>query len=451
MTQICARLVRQVVLVGALGGCSHAKQSVSLYEAGDFAGATRAADDQLASHPDEEDLWEMKIRAGLAQGDAATVATAYAKYVERRGDDDRELLRDVAAATLGQALESPSAKIKMIAIDAVAQAEIHSLADRIEKLFEDKDDRVVATAAIAVLRGFPEAPQFAAEMEKSENPEARRIALDGVGRKVGRLAIADFEKALEDQDARVRRVALRWLGQLTDAAAIELITKHLEDKDDGVRAAAVTALGHLPGVDRAAIAKTALADKSLSVRLAAIDLASDADLVALAGDADPMIAIPAAARAKRPDLAGPAVDRAVASADWQVRAGAVNQLVGAVGRVHAMEIAHTLLADNDPHVRLAAARVLGHAGDRQDAVDTFATMLPDLQAATDLAQLGDRRGLQALDAQLRDPKTSPDERASVAEAHRSARHITPGLVAALADPSGLVRAQAASAIVELAH
>jgi hypothetical protein len=155
------------VLVGALGGCSHAKQSVSLYEAGDFAGATRAADDQLASHPDEEDLWEMKIRAGLAQGDAATVATAYAKYVERRGDDDRELLRDVAAATLGQALESPSAKIKMIAIDAVAQAEIHSLADRIEKLFEDKDDRVVATAAIAVLRGFPEAPQFAAEMEKS--------------------------------------------------------------------------------------------------------------------------------------------------------------------------------------------------------------------------------------------------------------------------------------------
>jgi len=448
----CAGLLRNVVFVGALAGCSHAKQSVALYESGDYAGAERAADEQLANHPGEDALWQMKIRAGLAKGDAATVATAYASYRERRGGDDHELLREVSTATLGQALDAPSAKLKMIAIEAVADAEIHELADRVDELVrQDKDDRVVATAAIAVLRGFPEAKDFAAEMEKSDNPEARRIALDGVGRKVGRLAIKDFERAADDVDPRVRRVAIRWLGQLTDAAAVELVTKHLADPDDGVRAASVTALSRLPGFDRASVARTALADASLSVRLAGVEIAPPEQLVALAGDADPIVAVSAATRAKRPDLATPPIDRALASPDWQLRAGIANMLVGAVGKEQANAIAKKLATDADPHVRVAAARVLARSGSAHDASEVLAAMLPDVRAATDLAELGDARGVTALDAQVRDPKATPDQRALVAAAHRSARSITPGLVAALADSNGLVRVEAASAIAGLAR
>lgn len=448
----CARLVRHVVLVGALAGCSHAKHSVSLYESGDYAGAMRAADDQLANHPGDDDLWQMKIRAGLAQGDSASVATAYASYRQQRGSDDRELLREVAIATLGQALDAPSAKLKMIAIEAVADAEIHALADRVDEIVrQDKDDRVVATAAIAVLRGFPEAKDFAAEMEKSDNPEARRIALDGVGRKVGRLAIKDFERAADDVDPRVRRVAIRWLGQLTDTAALDIVTKHLADPDDGVRAASVIALSKLPNFDRAGITRTALGDASLSVRLAGVDIAPPDQLVALANDADPIVAVTAASRAKRADLARPAIDRAMASQDWQVRAGIANLLVMAIGKDQANAVAKKLSADPDAHVRLAAARVLARSGSPRDASEVLAAMLPDLHAATDLAELGDARGVTALDRQVRDAKVSADQRAMVAAAHRSARSITPGLVAALADQSGLVRVEAASAIAGLAR
>jgi HEAT repeat protein len=104
-------------------------------------------------------------------------------------------------------------------------------------------------------------------------------------------------------------------------------------------------------------------------------------------------------------------------------------------------------------VRLAAARVLAHGGDRGAAITVLvAAMTGDtaLSAATDLAELGDSRGIQALDAAVRDTKATPDHRAQAALAHRSARKVTPGLVAALADTNGVVRVEAATALVMIA-
>lgn len=41
----------------ALGGCAgRNQQSIALYERGDYAGAARAADEGLASHPGDEGL-----------------------------------------------------------------------------------------------------------------------------------------------------------------------------------------------------------------------------------------------------------------------------------------------------------------------------------------------------------------------------------------------------------
>ncbi len=454
------RLLVSAFLLSLAAGCaSRAGRSVQLYEAGDFAGAARAADEGLAAHPGDDDLWRMKVRAALAQGDAPGVARAYAGYVAQRGGDDHELLRELARATIGQALGSPSAKLKIIAIEAIEDAELQDFADQVAEQMNHNDDRVAAAAAIAVLRGYPQAAQIASDMLRSENAEARRIAVDGIGRKVGKLAAGDLEKAAADPDPRVRRAAIRWLGQIKDPDALTVLTRRLRDPDEGARAAAATALARIGLGNLAAFAKQVLADHALAVRLAGIDLLVAArrtdQLVALAeNEQDALVAAEAAIAAKRPDLAAKALDRAASDERPALRAGAANTAVRALGKERALAFARLLVGDPELSVRLAAARVLAHGGDRAAAIPVFQDALaqPELaiQAAADLAALGDARGVGYLDAAVRDLSHTPDARSAAVAAHRTAHRVTPGLVAALADPSGIVRAQAAALLVAMA-
>lgn len=451
-----------IALAVALTGCAnHAKQSVSLYEKGDYAGAARAADQGLASHPDDEALWGMRVRAALALGDAEGIAKTYGAYTKKRGGDDKALLKDLAIATLGQALASPSAKLKVAAIQAVQAAEIETLAEQVAERMQDDSDQVAAAAAVAVLRAYPQAPQLASDMMKSEDPEARRIAIDGVAKKIGKLMAEDLERAVTDRDARVRRVAARWLGQIKDADAVAALTRHLKsDPDESVRAASATALARIGVGNLESLGTDALKDKALAVRIAAIDLLEAAKrpdrLQQVAtSDTDPMVAVEAAIALEDKALAKAALDKAVASDGWTLRAGAANVAVRALGKDGAVALAKRLLADKELGVRLAAARVLAHTGDKPAAAAVFVEALgaPDfaLSAASDLAAQGDARGTGALDAMVRDPKRSADQRAAAAAAHRSAHEVTPGLVAALADASGVVRVEAAAAIVMLAR
>ena len=449
-------------LAALLAGCAnHAKKSVSLYEAGDYAGAAREADRALAKHPDDEALWGMRVRAALALGDAEGVAKAYGSYKAKRGGDDKALLNDLAIATLGQALASPSAKLKVIAIQAVQAAEIEKLAEQVAERMQDDNDQVAAAAAVAVLRAYPQAPALAADMMQSEDPEARRIAIDGVAKKIGKLMAEDLHRAISDKDARVRRVAARWLGQIKDAEAVAVLTRHLKsDPDESVRAASATALARIGVGNLEALGTDALKDKSLAVRIAAIDLFEAAKrpdrLKAIAeSDPDPMVAIEAAVALEDKVLAKAAIDKAVAAEGWTLRAGAANIAQRALGKEAAVELARRLLSDPELGVRLAAARVLAHGGDKPAAAAVFVEALgaPDfaLQAAGALAEHGDPRGTDALSAMVRDPQRSADQRAAAAAAHRSAHKVTPGLVAALADASGVVRVEAAAALVMLAR
>jgi HEAT repeat protein len=453
--------MRRLALVLALcvpACANHAKQSVSLYESGDYAGAARAADSGLASHPDDDGLWQMRIRAALALGDADGVAKSWESYRQRRGSDDTELLRDMAVATLGQALASPSQRMKIVAIEAVQSAEIQKLADQVAERMGDDDDRVAATAAIAVLRGYPQAPQVASEMLHSEDAEARRIAVNGIGKKVGALAAVDLHKAAGDADPAVRAVAIRWLAHVKDKEAPAVFEKNLKHMDDRVRAAAASGLARMGVGDLAAFAKKALADKSLAVRLAGIELLVAAkrtdELTQLAqSDPDPMVAAEAAIAIKRADLAQTALDKAITAERWTIRAGALNTALRALDKTATIAFAKKLVADPEVGVRLAAARTLASAGDSAEAMPILAEALTSdsrVSAATDLARLGDERGLQALSDATRDGKATPDQRASAAEAHGTARRVTPGLVAALADANGVVRVEAAAVIVGIA-
>jgi HEAT repeat protein len=454
------RIVLALVLLAPAACANRAKHSVSLYESGDYAGAMRAADEGLARHPDDDALWAMKVRAALALGDGAGVAKAYEDYVARRGDDDRELLRDLATATLAQALASPSAKLKMAAIEAVAQAEIHALTDQVAERMGDDDDRVAAAAAVAVLKGIPGAPQVADDLLRSDNADARRIVVDGIGRKVGKLALSDLQRAANDSDPRVRRAAIRWLGQLQDKDAVEILTKRLRDPDEAVRAASAVALAQIGVGNLEALGTQALSDRALAVRLGGVELMAAARrddlLIALVDDADPMVALHAAiaVKAARPELAPKAIDRALAADEWTVRAGAANMLVMALGKAAALPAAQRMTSDRDAGVRLAAARVIAQYGDRQAARTIFTAALTDdrhgVQAAADLARLGDATGIKALGAHARDAARSPEHRAAAIAAHRSAHRVTPGLVGALADDNGLVRVAAAAVLGLLA-
>ncbi|HEU4735212.1 MAG TPA: HEAT repeat domain-containing protein [Kofleriaceae bacterium] len=442
-----------------LAACAdHAHQAVALYEAGDYAGAARAADSGLAAHPGDEGLWQMRVRAALAQGDGPGVARAYATYRDQlAGEDDKELLRELAIATLRQALASPSVKLKIAAIDAVAAAELMPLAEQVAERMTDDDDRVVASAAIAVLHGYPQAPQAAGEMLHSEDPEARRIAVEGIGNKVGKLAITDLEAAGADPDPRVRRAAIRWLGQLKDAGAVELLTRHLHDPDDAVRAAAASALARIGVGNLAELGRLALQDRALAVRLAGIELMvaghATAELARLDEDPDPIVAAEAALARGGGAPAARAIERAATADEWTIRAGAANLAERALGKPAAVALARKLAADREPAVRLAAARVLAHAGDPRAAAELFVAALRDpdhaLAAATDLAQADDPRGVQALDAAVGDREHGPAARAAAAAAHQTAHRITPGLVGALADDSGVVRVASAAALAML--
>lgn len=442
-----------------LVACGHAQKSLSLYEAGDYAAAARAADDGLAQHPKDEGLWQMRIRAALAQGDTLGLARSYRSYQQAIGEDDKDLVRELAIATLEAGLQSPSAKMKVLAIQAIEAAEIQALADSVAQKMEDKDDRVVAAAAIAILRGgYFQAPEVAGQLLASESAEARAIIVEGLGKKVGTLASDDLEKAATDPDPRVRRIAIRWLGQIKDQNAVALLMRRMKDPDEAVRAASATALARIGVGNLEAFGTQALKDKALAVRLAGIDLLAAAKrtdrLVQVAqSDSDPMVAAEAALAAKRSDLAINAVQTAAKAELWTIRAGAANLATRAFGRDKAGAFLHTLAEDPDLGVRLSAARALAHAGDKPAAIAIFVAALADgerkLSAAQDLASLGDARGVAILDEAASDAKATPDVRGAAVSAHQGARKITGGLVAALADSSGLVRVEAAAVLLAL--
>lgn len=456
-------MFKSLLFTVLLAGCaSHAGPAIKLYEAGDFAGAAREAQAGLTAHPHDDSLWGMRVRAALALGDGPGVTSAYAAYVAvNDGKDDAALVTDLATATLRQALASPSAKLKLVAIRAVAKVEIQALADAVGERMGDDDDRVAATAAIAVLHGYPQAPGVAADMLKSEDPEARRIAVEGIADKVGPAAVVDIREAATDPDPSVRATAIRWLGVFKDQASSAVIIRNLKHPDDGVRAAAVTAMAAIgkatkaSAVDLQRLADSALADPALAVRLAGVrvlaQLKAEPVLTALTTDPSPLVAVEAAIALGRKDLAAAALNRAGSAESPSIRAGAANTALRALAQPDAVAFVTMLAADPEATVRLAAARALAAAGQREAAAPIFAAAAAtDPGAAADLARLGDPRGVAALAALISAPDSPSDLRALAAAAHLIARRITPALVGALADSSGVVRVEAAAALAQLA-
>lgn len=467
---LAAPLLAAAVLAGACAGTSPAaRQTETLIARGDYGGAARAADEGLAKRPDDPLLWRLKMRAVLGTGDARAAVAAYETWRQRRGgSDDPEALSVLAKTTLWQGLHSPSPAIQAAAIEAIERLEIEELAPDVAQLIGSDHDVVAAAAASALLRAHPQAPRVLVNMLESRDPAARTIAVRGIGRKVGARAREDVDPLLRDPDAGVRGAAVTAVARYADAGErAQLVAIAQKDAAGSVRALALRGLSrHDPAalVDLARRAVTG--DHYLGARLAAIDLLAAgaragsaparAALAELAAQPDLEVAIPAAAASLRsggPAAAAEALfGRAMDDARWTARAAALNA-ASACPRVPALKLGGRGLADRRAEVRLAAARLLISLGPTREARAelerdlTASDALVRVDAATDLARLGDPRGLATLARLARSP--SAEVRAAAVNAHRAAHRIGPGLVAGLADPRPETRILAAELIVAL--
>ncbi|MBP9085127.1 MAG: HEAT repeat domain-containing protein [Kofleriaceae bacterium] len=455
-----------------IAGCASAtvRASVSHYEAGDYAASRKAANTAIEHNASDDDAWRMKLRAELALGDAAAMTDTYAAYQRHRRGDDVAFLRELAQATLAQGLNSPAPRVRMAAVAGVEEAHLEALADKVYAALYDKDPQVAVTAAVAVINSHPDAALIAENMLTHDDPAVRRIAINGVGKKVGKSALADLRAAATDRDPGARRAAIRWLSQLDDADSVDTLRGRLRDKDDGVRGAAAVALAkivtsHKLKLDLTELARAQLSLEGLATRLGAIELAkatgADDLLRPLAQDDDTTVALAAvtAMASKDQTLVLAVFERARKAENYAARAGAINVAARAIGDAAALPFYTEMTQDPHPAVRLAAARALANATRKDPAQTTvafavFASILEAsaefddrLSAATDLAMYDDSRGAAALGKFVSERTLTADQRAAAAAAHRMGRVVTAGLVAALADASGQVRIEAARVLL----
>ena len=404
-----------------------------------------------------------EMRDALGAGDARRAVELYESWRAERGEDDPAALRLLARTTLWQALRAQASAIQTAAIQAIERLEIEELAPDVAELVGADDDRVAAAAAAALLTAHPEAPRILVDLLRSDDPEARALAVDGIGRKAGEHARADLMPMLGDPDPRVRREAVGAVARFAEGEDLErLVAMARGDKDGSVRARALRGIAARHAGGHVGLAVQAAADPFLGARFAAVDLLARDDsaearaaLDRLAGGGDLPVALAAAAARLRSggDPAGAGVfDRALAETDWTARAAALNSAASAP-RSLALRLGGRGLVDRNDEVRLAAARLLIRLGVTTQARKHLEAALsakdPSIRidAATDLLRLGDPRASQALAELARDPAI--EVRRAAVGAHASARALTPGLVSALADPDPALRVQASELILEL--
>jgi thioredoxin-like negative regulator of GroEL len=123
-----------------------------------------------------------------------------------------------------------------------------------------------------------------------------------------------------------------------------------------------------------------------------------------AGGDDLFMAIRAAVNivGERDTEASAAVTRGLGADQWSVRVAAIGAVAKVMGPDVAKERARAALADPEVQVRIAAARALIALDSRDGAVEALAAALSvdsdsqRVQAAIELARIGDARGTQTL-------------------------------------------------------
>jgi HEAT repeat protein len=322
-------------------------------------------------------------------------------------------LRQRAEAVVAGALESPSPALREQAARVAADVADPLLDQSLGAHLGDPSPVVRAMAAAALVRDNPRAAAVLREALDGPDSVARVVALGAIG--VLPEAPARLAKLAVDADPRVRERACDAIADTRVPDASALLDQLAHDPDPGVRGRALGALARLGDHEALGLATQALDDPSLPVRLAALGalvrLGRDEigpRLLALAGGGrDRFVALRAAVQLSRSGRLGAALPAVIAAAndrDTSVRGAAMNA-ASSLGSAGA-DIALAHLRDPDLDVRLAAARALIATGHGDAARNTLIGALSTprrLDAAFDLARLGDTRGVVTLQTAAKTP------------------------------------------------
>lgn len=102
-------------------------------------------------------------------------------------------------------------------------------------------------------------------------PEARRKAVDTLGKIGNKFAIPFLRQALKDSDVLVRISVAKALGKMGDSSGIPILIEALKDKRPDVRQDVVKALGKTGDTSVIPVLREALKDENVKVRQQATD------------------------------------------------------------------------------------------------------------------------------------------------------------------------------------
>ncbi len=462
--RICALPLVIACAAPALASCGGAPASARTAQRhlvrGDYVAATAAAERSIAKHPKDPTSWRVRIRSAMAQGKLELAASHYQEWKTLRGSHDRTTYRIMATATLWQGLRVPSPEVNARAITIIAKREVEKLATDVRDALGNDNDLVAATAAIALMRSHPAAPDLASELLVTATPRIRALLIAGIAKKVGRVALGDIAPLLRDPDSIVRRAAVSAIAKWKNAKdSPRLIALATSDSDAQVRSRALRGLLAKGGDGVVALAQTSLTDEYPGARLAAFALLeryAKEEALAKAGHLakgeDTALAMRSAVMLHEVDgtSQAPVILRVFASADWANRAAALNTAAQVMNEDEAMSLATKGLGDDHADVRFAAARLLVRLGDTERGTAALvsalseSTLAPRLAAATELARTGHREAIELLGSLAR--SGTAEQRLCALAAHATAGVVSDGLVAALGDGNIDVRLAAADAL-----
>jgi HEAT repeat protein len=392
----------------------------------------------------------LELVAPLAHDPSAEVRAEAAAAIGRLGDES-------AAPLLFAMLGDESELIQESAMGALARMSSARVAPLLLRALGDADVgvRVRAAETLGLLRDPATAPALIA-LSRDPREAVRRAAIKALG-EIDAPGVPDLLRAaLLDDSSLVRQQAVVSLGKREDPDTAGALLPLLDDADPKMRFVALQALGRLRNAEVVPRVLPFLGDARKELRFAAVEALGDMRAAAAVRPLTAMLADPDRnLRRVAADSLGsigdpqavPPLLLALEDEHWSVRCAVAT----ALGRLRSGKATAALLArlgDDDPTVRRAAVAALGEIADARSAgrlVEILAD--PGLQSAA--AEALRRTGLLALPELERGfAGSGPEARRLIVNLtgkleDRRARRL---LLAALADDSASVRAEAALAL-----